>query len=167
VVLGEPRDARLRDEELFGPAVTVVSMDNDAQMVRWANDSSFGLGASIWTRDTGRARALAARLETGSVWVNDHAYTFGAAQAPWGGRRSSGLGRTASQHGLYALSNIKLVDSDRGRLTPGWWYPYGDDAVDGLRGLLGALYGGGAAARARSVVGHRRGLAHLVRKVLR
>ena len=166
VVLGEPRDARLRDEELFGPAVTVVSMDNDAQMVRWANDSSFGLGASIWTRDTGRARALAARLETGSVWVNDHAYTFGAAQAPWGGRRASGLGRTASQHGLYALSNIKLVDSDRGRLTPGWWYPYGDDAVDGLRGLLGALYGGGAAARARSVVRHRRGLGHLVRKVL-
>ena len=62
---------------------------------------------------------------------------------------------------------MKLVDADRGRLTPGWWYPYGDSAVDGLRGLLGALYADGLGARARAVVDHRRGLAHLVRKTLR
>jgi succinate-semialdehyde dehydrogenase/glutarate-semialdehyde dehydrogenase len=114
-----------------------------------------------------RAHALAARLETASVWVNDHAYSFGASQAPWGGRRASGLGRTGSQHGLYALSHVKLVDSDRGRLTPGWWYPYGERAVDGLTGLLGALYAEGTATRVRALVGHRRGLAHLVRKMLR
>jgi succinate-semialdehyde dehydrogenase/glutarate-semialdehyde dehydrogenase len=167
VVAGEPRHSRLRDEELFGPAVVVVSLDNEEQMVRWANDSPFGLGASIWTRDTRRARDLAARLQTGSVWVNDHAYSFGASQAPWGGRRASGLGRTGSRHGLYALSHVKLVDADRGRLTPGWWYPYGESAIDGLRGLLGALYAEGPTARARALVSHRRGLAHLVRKMLR
>ena len=142
-------------------------MDNDDEMVRWVNDSPFGLGASVWTRDLPRARAVAARLETGSVWVNDHAYTFGASQAPWGGRRASGLGRTGSRHGLYALSHVKLVDADRGRLTPGWWYPYGDAAVDGLRGLLGGLYADGVGARVRAVVVHRRGLVHLARKMLR
>jgi hypothetical protein len=101
------------------------------------------------------------------VWHNDHAYSFGASQTPWGGRRASGLGRTGSRHGLYALSHVKLVDADRGRLTPGWWYPYGDRAVDGLRGLLGALYADGLGSRARAVVEHRRGLAHLARKTLR
>jgi acyl-CoA reductase-like NAD-dependent aldehyde dehydrogenase len=167
LLLGEPRTARVLREELFGPAAVIVSIDNDAEMVRWVNDSPFGLGASVWTRDADRGRAIAARLETGAVWHNDHAYSFGASQTPWGGRRSSGLGRTGSRHGLYALSHVKLVDADRGWLTPGWWYPYGDSAVDGLRGLLGVLYADGLGARARAVAVHRRGLAHLVRKSLR
>jgi acyl-CoA reductase-like NAD-dependent aldehyde dehydrogenase len=167
LLLGEPRDARLAGEELFGPAAVVVQLDNDEAMVRWANDSPFGLGASVWSGDRARARAIADRLETGCVWHNDHAYSFGASQTPWGGRRGSGLGRTGSRHGLYALSHVKLVDADRGRLTPGWWYPYGDRAVDGLRGLLGALYAEGAGSRVRAAVDHRRGLVHLARKTLR
>jgi succinate-semialdehyde dehydrogenase/glutarate-semialdehyde dehydrogenase len=167
VLVGEPRSARVRQEELFGPGVLVVQIDTEDGMVRWANDSPFGLGASIWTADTQRARKIAARLETGAVWVNDHAYSFGASQTPWGGRRSSGLGRTGSKHGLYSLSHVKFVDSDRGRLTPGWWFPYGERTVDGLRGLLTALYAEGGGTRLRALVVHRRGLAHLVRKVLR
>ena len=167
VLVGEPRGARMREEELFGPATVVVRLDNDAAMIRWANDSPFGLGASVWTADTRRARAIAARLETGAVWVNDHAYSFGASQAPWGGRRSSGLGRTGSKHGLYALSHVKFVDSDRARLTPGWWFPYGERTLDGFRGLLDALYAEDWGTRLRALAAHRRGLAHLVGKALR
>jgi succinate-semialdehyde dehydrogenase/glutarate-semialdehyde dehydrogenase len=167
LLLGEPAAARLSSEELFGPGAVVVSIDNDREMAHWANDSPFGLGASVWSRDATRARAVAERLETGMVWHNDHAYSFGASQTPWGGRRGSGLGRIGSRHGLYALSQQKFVDTDRGRLTPGWWYPYGGRAVDGLEGLLGALYADGLGSRARAVVEHRRGLAHLVRKTLR
>jgi succinate-semialdehyde dehydrogenase/glutarate-semialdehyde dehydrogenase len=167
VLVGEPQSARLRREELFGPGVVVVRMDTEGDMLRWVNDSPFSLGSSIWTADTRRARAMAARLETGAVWVNDHAYSFGASQTPWGGRRSSGLGRTGSKHGLYALSHVKLVDTDRGRLTPGWWFPYGERTVDGLRGLLTALYAEDLGTRVGALVAHRRGFAHLVRKVLR
>lgn len=166
IVLGEPRHARLRSEELFGPAAVVVQLDTDDEMVRWANDSPFALGASVWSRDSRRARAVAARLETGSAWVNDHAYSFGAAQAPWGSRSGSGLGRTGSRHGLYELSDMTFVGTDSGRLTPGWWFPYAGEVVDGFRGLLGALYGSGMRARGRALVTHRRGLAHLARKVL-
>jgi acyl-CoA reductase-like NAD-dependent aldehyde dehydrogenase len=167
IVLGEPLAARLRREELFGPAAVVVQLSNDEEMVRWANDSPFGLGASVWTRDASRGRAIAGRLATGAVWINDHAYSFGAAQAPWGGRRASGLGRTGSRHGLYALSHLKFVDTDRARITPGWWFPYSGEAVDGFRGLLGALHGDGARARVRALAAHRRGLVHLLRRTLR
>jgi acyl-CoA reductase-like NAD-dependent aldehyde dehydrogenase len=167
ILLGEPRHARLRSDELFGPAVVVVKIDTDDEMVRWVNDSPFGLGASVWSRDSRRARTLASRLETGSAWVNDHAYSFGAAQAPWGSRRGSGVGRTGSRHGLYALSDVTFLGTDTGRLTPGWWFPYAGDVVDGFRGLLGTIYGAGARTRGRALVAHRHGLAHLARKMLR
>ena len=167
VIVGEPRAARLRTEELFGPAVVVVESENDEAMVRWANDSHFGLGASVWSRDLGRARAIGARLDVGMRWVNDHAYSFGATQVPWGGRRSSGLGTATSKHGLYAFSRPTFSDVDPGRLTPGWWYPYSERGVDGFRGILGGLHADGLAARAASVWSHRRGLVHLVGRVLR
>jgi acyl-CoA reductase-like NAD-dependent aldehyde dehydrogenase len=167
ILVGEPREARIRDEELFGPGVVVVERDNDEAMIRWANDSPYGLGASVWSDDLERAHEVASRLDVGMTWVNDHAYSFGAGQTPWGGRRESGLGITASRHGLYALSRPTFSDADRGRLTPGWWYPYSDRSVDGFRGVLGGLYADGALARAASLWTHRRGLAHLVGKVLR
>ncbi len=167
VLVGEPPAGRIRNEEIFGPVVTVVSIENDADGVRRANDSSFGLGASVWSRDRVRARRVAAGIEAGSVWVNDHAYSYGICQAPWGGRKDSGYGRTHSKHGLYGMSQLKYTDADGGRLTPPWWFPYSDDLVEGLRGALGALYGDGVTARGAALVRHRRGLASLVRRAVR
>ena len=129
--------------------------------------SRFGLGASVWTRDRARAATVAAQLDAGSVWVNDHAYSYGACQAPWGGRRDSGHGRTHSKHGLYAMSQVKFTDSDSGRLRPPWWYPYTEDVLDGFKGAAGVLYGDRLSARARAVAAHRRGLTGLARKALR
>jgi hypothetical protein len=100
------------------------------------------------------------------VWINDHAYSYGVCQAPWGGRGASGHGRTHSKHGLYGLSHVKYVDTDAGRLRPPWWYPYGDDGVEGFRGALGALYGRGIGTRARALARHRAGVAALARKAL-
>jgi acyl-CoA reductase-like NAD-dependent aldehyde dehydrogenase len=167
VLAGEPASALIRSQEIFGPVVTVAMMDNDEDGIRRANDSAHGLGASVWTRDRDRARRVAARVEAGSVWVNDHAYSYGLGQAPWGGRKESGIGRTHSKHGLYAVSQLKFVDADRGRLTPPWWYPYSDMVVDGFRGALGALYGDGATARLAAVRLHRRGLLALGKRAWR
>ena len=125
-------DARLRGEELFGPAPSLSRWTTRRRWCAGRTRRRSGSARASGRATAPRARAVAARLETGSVWHNDHAYSFGASQAPWGGRRASGLGRTGSRHGLYALSHVKLVDADRGRLTPGWWFPYGDAAVDGL-----------------------------------
>ncbi len=167
VLAGEPASALIRSQEIFGPVVTVVSIENDEDGIRRANDSAHGLGASVWTRDRDRARRVAERIEAGSVWVNDHAYSYGLGQAPWGGRKESGIGRTHSKHGLYAVSQLKFVDADGGRLTPPWWYPYSDMVVDGFRGALGVLYGDGVAVRLAAARRHRRGLLALGKRSLR
>jgi acyl-CoA reductase-like NAD-dependent aldehyde dehydrogenase len=167
VLVGEPAPARMAREELFGPVVSVVQVDNEEEGLARANDSRFGLGASVWTRDRARARRVAMRLHAGSVWVNDHAYSYGVCQAPWGGRKESGHGRTHSKHGLYAMTHVKFTDADGGRLRPPWWYPYSDAMVDGFRGALSLLYRDGLSDRARALVGHRRGVAELVRRSLR
>lgn len=167
VLVEVPADARVHTEEIFGPVVIVASMANESDGIRRANASRFGLGASVWTRDRQRGRRVAEQLEAGSVWMNDHAYSYGACQAPWGGRKESGYGRTHSKHGLYEMSQVKYTDADRGRLTPPWWYPYSEEVVDGFRGALGALYGDGVRARAAALVAHRHGLVALGRRALR
>jgi len=166
LLVGEPADARIRTEEIFGPVVTVVKIANEADGIRRANASPFALGASIWTRDRAKARVLAQQLEAGSVWTNDVAYSYGACQAPWGGRKESGYGRTHAVHGLRELSHVKFTDADRGWIVPSWWYPYDGRTAEGFRGALGAVYGQGLRVRAGAVWGHRGGLVELGRRAL-
>ena len=167
VLTGVGRERRIQNEEIFGPVVTVAVFDNDDEAIRLANDSRYGLGASVWTRDGARARRVSDRLEAGMVWTNDALYSFGAGQAPWGGRKESGYGRTHSRHGLYDLSQITFADADSGRLRPPWWYPYDRRAVDGFRGTLEVLYGAGPRARAAAAWRNRGGLLVLGRRALR
>ena len=151
-------EARLAREEIFGPVVTVDRIANEADGVRRANALRYGLGASVWTRDPRRARRVAANLRAGSVWMNDCSYSYGTAQAPWGGCGDSGHGRTHSRHGLYALSHLKFVDTDSGRLAPPWWFPYDRRVTGGLRASLDVLHRSGGRARAAAAWQGRRGL---------
>ena len=160
------REARIEQEEIFGPVVTVAAFRDEAEAVRLANDSSFGLGASVWTQDLERATRVGRRLEAGSVWTNDVQYSYGTGQAAWGGVKSSGFGRTHSKHGLYELTRVKYADLDRGRVPVPWWYPYDRSAVDGFAGVLELLYGEGWARRLGKAWQHRRGLVRLGRRYL-
>jgi succinate-semialdehyde dehydrogenase/glutarate-semialdehyde dehydrogenase len=161
-----PKEAAIEREEVFGPLVSVAPFRTEDEAVRLANDSPYGLGASVWTADAERAARVARRLEAGSVWTNDVAYSYGAGQAPWGGRKGSGFGRTHSRYGFQELTHLKFVDADSGRVPVPWWFPYGPRALDGFQGVAGVLFGDGLVPRAAAAIRHGRGLAHLARRYL-
>ena len=108
VLTGVTHEMRIMREEIFGPVLPVIVVESEEQAVALANDSDFGLGASVWTSDRGRGERIAHELEAGMVWINDHMYSHGACQCSWGGVKQSGVGRTHSKFGLYECVNIKL-----------------------------------------------------------
>jgi succinate-semialdehyde dehydrogenase / glutarate-semialdehyde dehydrogenase len=95
------------DEETFGPVAAVVHAKDEADAVQLANDSSFGLGASLWTRDRARGEALAAEIEAGAVFVNG--LVKSDPRLPFGGIKRSGYGRELADYGIREFVNIKSV----------------------------------------------------------
>jgi len=153
----------LSDEEIFGPVVTVEPFAGEEEAVLRANDTEFGLAASVWSRDVAKAERVARRIDAGMVWVNDFGYSFTIGQAPWGGVKGSGFGRTSSKHGLLESVQVKYVDSDRGRLRPAWWFPYDEPTERALRGLLDVLYGS-PGERLRAAWRQRRAIVHAAKR---
>ncbi|HET6830028.1 MAG TPA: aldehyde dehydrogenase family protein [Solirubrobacterales bacterium] len=142
VLAGVSHEMRIMREEIFGPVLPVVVVEDEEEAVRLANDSRFGLGASIWTRDRHKGERIARRLEAGMVWINDHAYTHAAIQAAWGGVKDSGLGRAHSRFGFYECCEIKSVSWNAARGRDFWWHPYDETLGRAVRAASGLLYGG-------------------------
>ena len=166
VLTGVVPGMRLMREEVFGPVVPIVSVASEDEAIALANDSEFGLGASVWTTNRAKGERMARRIESGMVWVNDHMWSHGACSCSWGGVKSSGLGRSHSKFGLYECVNVKLVSWDPSRTRDFWWHPYDEDLGRSLQAASKLLYGRDADKPAAL----RRGalpLARLGRKALR
>jgi acyl-CoA reductase-like NAD-dependent aldehyde dehydrogenase len=130
-------EMRIMREETFGPVLPVMAFDSDEEVVRLANDSEYGLAASVWTCNRDRGEHLARRIQAGTVMVNDVLSCFGISEAPHGGIKSSGVGRANGRFGLEEMVRLKYLDSD---LMPGmkkvWWYAYGMNFSRQMEGFL-------------------------------
>jgi acyl-CoA reductase-like NAD-dependent aldehyde dehydrogenase len=119
---------KVMTEETFGPVMPIMTFSEPEEAVRLANDSDYGLTASVWTRDKKKASKIAAQLHVGTVTVNDHMFSFVEPGALWGGVKQTGIGRSHGLFGQMELVNIKYISEDYSRKkTQLWWYPYHKD----------------------------------------
>jgi betaine-aldehyde dehydrogenase len=111
--------ARIAREEIFGPVASVIPFDDEADAVRIANDTYFGLAAAVWTRDIFRALRVVKSLRAGIVWVNHMQPTY--VEAPWGGYKQSGIGRELGRWGVEEYLNVKQVYINLSEEPIGWF----------------------------------------------
>jgi len=125
VLSGCRQDMDVMRKEVFGPVIPIMRVADEEEAIELANDSHLGLLAYVFTRDRARGKAIAERIEAGTVMVNDVLNTYACPETPWGGVKQSGIGRTHSVLGLRDLCETRHVNHDRVSVPRElWWYPY-------------------------------------------
>jgi acyl-CoA reductase-like NAD-dependent aldehyde dehydrogenase len=129
------------DLETFGPVVYITPVKNDEEAVTLANNSSFGLAASVWTDDRKRGNRIAHQLESGTVLINDAIVSFGIPEANWTGIKDSGIGWVHGEKGLDEMVNMKYINRDpQSHTQKFWWFPYNIQMVKGMIAGMDLLY---------------------------
>lgn len=117
---GMPQEAEIVQEELFGPVLVVLPFDTEEEAIRLANDTPFGLAASVWTKDVARSMRTTTAIKAGCVWVNDHIPII--SEMPHGGYKASGFGKDMSIFSLEEYTNIKHVMIERDGVAAKDWH---------------------------------------------
>jgi acyl-CoA reductase-like NAD-dependent aldehyde dehydrogenase len=142
VLTGVTHDMAVMKDETFGPVVAIQRVRDEEEAVRLANDSAYGLSANVWSKNEAKAIKLAKRIDSGSVCVNDSAITYGALEAPFGGRKQSGVGQVNGEEGLRGYCHAQPIVIDRfGQKAEHVWYPYTEDKGRMLQKIIRWVWG--------------------------
>ncbi len=142
VITGVNQQMKIMREETFGPVMPIMIVDSEDQAVDLANDSEYGLTATVWAGKLNRAECVARDLNVGTVLINDCLFSHATPQLPWGGIKKSGFGKGHSIFGLQDLCNIKHISIDAaGGAHRVWWYPYSKSKIKMAQGGIQLLHG--------------------------
>jgi acyl-CoA reductase-like NAD-dependent aldehyde dehydrogenase len=144
---------KIANEETFGPVMTVQSFKTEREAIDLANDSPYGLSASVWSADLKRAERVARSIVTGNVSINNVLATQSNPALPFGGTKESGFGRYLGPFGLHSFSNVKSILVDKQGNNPElYWYPYSKKKYELFSSLIGAMVDGGFSGLIRTAL---------------
>ena len=130
-------------EETFGPLMPIMKYQTEEQVIKWANDTPYGLNAYIWTGNIRAGKRLSTKLKCGTVAINEAVYTHALSQTPWGGRGASGFGRTHGEAGLKEYVNLQHIHINRcTHFKDIWWYKYSAELLSVFKNLSRTMTGG-------------------------
>ena len=136
VITNVNHSMKVMRDETFGPVLPIMTFKTDDEAIRLANDSVFGLTASVFTSNISRGCRLAELIDAGTVMVNEVVYTHALAQTPWGGVKQSGYGRTHGRLGLLELVTARHIHVNRVPwMADVWWFRYSKLAAELFKGL--------------------------------
>lgn len=130
-------------EETFGPIVAITKFRTIQQAIDKANDTEYGLLASIITKDTKLAEQMARKIQAGSVLINEVLYTHGLAETPWGGVKNTGFGRVHSDFGFYEFVHIRHIHKEASTFfvfKSLWWFPYTFHQLQLFKQFMNLMY---------------------------
>ncbi len=152
VLTGVTPDMKLMREETFGPLLPILPFDSDEHAIAMANESEFALAASIWTKNRARGNTLASKIEAGTVMVNDALTGFGICEAPHGGFKASGMGRTHGVLGMQEMLRVRYIDVDRVMMKKPWWFSYKGVYREQIQGFADLMFGHSATKRIKGAL---------------
>lgn len=134
-------DMKIMQEETFGPTVPIMSFKSEEEAVKLANDTQYGLNASVWTQNKRKAKRVVSKLETGNCYVNDAVKNVGSPYLPFGGVKNSGIGRYHGPEGLRSFTETRSVMINKNEGDELNWFPYHKELYDDIGDLIDAKHG--------------------------
>jgi succinate-semialdehyde dehydrogenase / glutarate-semialdehyde dehydrogenase len=154
VLVNVDHSMKIMTEETFGPVLPIMRVRDEAEALRLANDSNYGLNASVFTHDRARGERLAEKIEAGMTCVNDVLAGFGVTDAPSGGLKTSGIGKRHGPEGIRRFCHQQVIVTDRfGMKREPFWFPYSAKTERLLTRALGILFSSRWSSKFKSIMG--------------